>query len=431
MSYEQTLDYLFSQLPMYQRIGPAAYKANLDNTLALSRYLNHPERHFKSIHVAGTNGKGSVSHMIASVLQEQGLKTGLATSPHLKDFRERIKINGQLVPQNFVSLFVKQHRDFFDDLKPSFFEMTMAMTFCWFAEQQVDMAVVETGLGGRLDSSNILNPEVSVITNIGWDHVNLLGPGLEDIAREKAGIIKENTPVIIGRRQQEVFHVFKDKAKQKHAPLYLAEDMFPLLGHEHVNEGRQLLVTLAFKPDGPTTSYLTDLGGIYQAENLRTALCVLNILKEDHTWDITDQSIQIGLGKVVANTGLAGRWHQLGNNPVIICDTAHNTDGLRLVLGQLKAMPHQRMHFVLGMVDDKDINGILGLFPRDAVYYFSRPDVPRGLDAKELAIGASSFGLVGKSYVNVKDALEAAKKAASPNDLIFVGGSTFVAAEVV
>ncbi len=431
MTYQQTLDYLFSQLPMYQRIGPAAYKANLDNTLALSRYFKQPENTFKSIHVAGTNGKGSVSHMISSVLQQAGYKTGLATSPHLKDFRERIKINGRPVPKSYVRDFVSMHRTFFETLQPSFFEMTMAMTFCWFAEQQVDVAVVETGLGGRLDSSNIIHPELSIITNIGWDHVKLLGPGLPDIAREKAGIIKDGVPVVIGKRQPELLHIFEERARLCNAPLYMADEIFSLCGHTHIDKGNYHAMKVDFETGGVALTYLTDLTGSYQTENLLTALSALKILQTEKKWEISSQSISQGLERVVANTGLAGRWQRIGRKPEIICDTAHNADGLSLVLKQLMAIPHARLHIVLGMVDDKDIASVLGLFPREATYYFCKPSVPRGLNAKELAMAASSLDLIGKSYMDVSDALVSAKKAASANDLIFVGGSTFVVAEVI
>ncbi len=431
MNYQETLGYLFSQLPMYQRIGPAAYKANLDNTLALSHRMGHPEKTFRSIHIAGTNGKGSVAHMMASVLQEAGYKTGLATSPHLKDFRERIRINGKQIPKSEGVRFVSRHRSFFSQIQPSFFEMTMAMSFQWFAEQKTDIAIVETGMGGRLDSSNIIRPELSVITNIGLDHVQFLGPDLVDIAREKAGIIKKGVPVIIGQRQAAVQHVFEEVASRQEADLTFASDHFTVHGSRTVViNGRPRLVAEVMH-QGRACGYSTDLTGHYQLHNLVTVLGAFCVLNRTVRMKVPHDAIQSGLQNVVENTGLLGRWQQIGRRPDIICDAGHNAEGIGMVFDQLAGIPHHTMRVVFGMVDDKERASILALLPKRAVYYFCSPSVPRGLDAKKLASDAGFFGMCGKTFNTVQDALAAAKKDASPNDLVFVGGSTFVVAEVV
>lgn len=431
MNYRETLDYLFSQLPMYQRIGPAAYKADLDNTIALSHRLGHPEKNFRSIHIAGTNGKGSVAHMMASVLQEAGYKTGLATSPHMKDFRERIKINGKPIPKDAVTRFVNRHRSFFSRLQPSFFEMTMAMTFHWFAEQKTDIAVIETGMGGRLDSSNIILPELSVITNIGMDHVQFLGPGLTDIAREKAGIIKQGIPVVVGRRQKAVQHVFEEAAVKQKTDLTFASDHVTVLKSRTVLvNGRPRLVAEVMHQDR-TCEYSMDLTGNYQLYNLVTVLGALHVLNRTGSVKVPRDAIREGLQNVVKNTDLLGRWQQIGRRPDIICDAGHNAKGIGMVFDQLARIPHHTMRVVFGMVDDKERAPIIALLPKQAVYYFCRPSVPRGLDAGRLAADAGFSGLHGKAFGTVIEALEAAKKDASPNDLIFVGGSTFVVAEVV
>ncbi|TVR39759.1 MAG: bifunctional folylpolyglutamate synthase/dihydrofolate synthase [Bacteroidia bacterium] len=431
MTYKETIDYLFSQLPMFQRIGAAAYKANLDNTLALSRHLGKPETTFRSIHIAGTNGKGSVSHMLASVLQEQGYRTGLATSPHFTDFRERIKIDGKMIPEDPVVRFVSKHKAFFEQIKPSFFEMTMAMTFHWFAEQKVDIAVVETGMGGRLDSSNIITPELAVITNIGYDHVRFLGPGIQDIAREKAGIIKQAVPVIIGKRQTEVQDVFAEIAARQKAPLTVASDHYVLKKYMVIeDEGKNYLRT-ELQHEGNTETFDIGLLGLYQTENLVTSLAACDILNRGGKFFLSERAIRKGLKFVVENTGIKGRWQQIGSNPRVICDTGHNADGIDQINRQLKAIPHKKLLMVFGMVDDKDLPEILKRLPREALYYFCRPAVPRGLDARKLATDAGFFGLNGRSFDSVNKALAAAKKDATADDLIFVGGSTFVVAEVL
>ncbi len=406
MNYEATLHWMFSKLPMYQRQGSTAFKKDLTNTLALAEHLKNPQLQFKSIHVAGTNGKGSTSHMIASILQEAGYKVGLYTSPHLKDFRERIKVNGKMLRKNCVINFVKRNRSFLEQQGLSFFEMTVGLAFEHFAKQEVDIAVIEVGLGGRLDSTNIINPEVSVITNIGYDHTQMLGETLAEIAFEKAGIIKEKTPVVIGERQEEeILSVFKKQAANKKALLTLAEDKV-------------------------TTIYHTDLQGNYQQKNIKTAVAAIVILKSKG-FKISDKNIRNGFLCVVKNTGLLGRWQYLSKKPTVVCDTAHNKEGLAYVLGQLQSEPYKKLHIVLGMVADKNLETILPMFPTDAQYYFCRPNIPRGLDATILQNHAEKLNLKGIAYTSVAHALMEAKQKASKEDVIFVGGSTFVVAEVV
>lgn len=432
MNYKETMGYLFSQLPMFHRIGPAAYKANLDNTLAFSQYLGNPETKFRSIHIAGTNGKGSVANVLASVLQEQGYKTGLATSPHLKDFRERIRINGEMMPKREVARFVNKHRHFFEKLSPSFFEITIAMTFDYFARQQVDIAVIETGLGGRLDSTNIVLPELAIITNIGMDHMNLLGDTLDKIAREKAGIIKEGVPLIVGKHQPDIHHVFSKLAGEKNAPLYLAKDYFEFASAETKELSGQLFQEITFKtPSGEMRKVTTDLLGSYQQENLATVLTAIDILNKGSNFNVSCQAIEAGLANVQKNTGFKGRWYQIGKRPRIICDTGHNADGIARVTSQLSSLEYDQLRIVLGMVDDKDISGVLSLFPQTAIYYFCKPDLPRGLDPHKLAHIAQTHKLNGAVFPSVKEALLAAKNQSATRDLIFVGGSTFVVAEVI
>ena len=390
---------------MYQRVGKAAYKANLDNTIKLARYLGNPENQFKSIHVAGTNGKGSTSHILASVLQEAGYNVGLYTSPHLKDFRERIKINGTMIPKRSVSSFVTKHKSFFETNQLSFFEMTVGLAFDFFRKEQVDIAIVEVGLGGRLDSTNIISPEVSIITNIGMDHTKFLGNTMDEIASEKAGIIKTNTPIVIGETTKETKRVFKDSANSKGAPIYFAE----ILDY----------------PDYPS-----DLKGWYQEANKKTALVVLDLLK-GKGFVISKQAIEKGLLRVTKNTGLQGRWQQLKERPKVICDTAHNREGLEMVFKQLQSEKFTQLHIVLGTVDDKNLKTILSLFPIDARYYFCKPNVPRGLDVATLQLIAKDYLLMGSGYSSVKKAYKNALKNASDNDLIYVGGSTFVVAEIL
>jgi len=390
---------------MYQRVGKTAFKADLTATLNLASHLDNPETGFKSILVAGTNGKGSTSHMLASVFQEAGYKTGLYTSPHLKDFRERIKINGKMIPKKNVTEFVKKHRSYFEANQLSFFEMTVGLAFEYFRNEKVDIAIVEVGMGGRLDSTNILTPELSVITNIGLDHTQFLGNTLAKIATEKAGIIKAGIPVVIGERQSETDSVFNRIAEEKEAPITYANQL-------------------------DAVPYPSDLKGSYQKNNIQTVLATLRVLQKSG-WNISEENIQNGLLKTVANTGLLGRWQVIGENPKVICDTGHNKEGLRYTMAQLKNETFHKLHIVLGVVSDKNLDTILPLFPKDAIYYFCKPDVPRGMDAAILAAAATDNGLNGESYSSVKSAYSAALENASKEDLIFVGGSTFVVAEVV
>lgn len=428
MNYRETLDYMFTKLPMYQRTGKAAYKANLDTTLALDEYFNHPHKKFKSIHVAGTNGKGSVSHTIASVLQAAGYKVGLYTSPHLRDFRERIKVNGEVVTEEYVIDFVEKHRGKFEDLCPSFFEMTVAMAFDYFAEQEIDIAVVEVGLGGRLDSTNIITPLLSVITNISKDHTGLLGSELSQIAVEKAGIIKAGIPVIIGERQEEIAGVFKEIASNKKSDLKFSEDLYEIQSYEIVEGKRNLIYKK--NDDNSSVNLLCDLLGSYQIKNIRTALCVCDELVSV-SLNISSEAIKKGIAGVVERTGLLGRWQTIGNKPSVICDTGHNIAGIKEILVQMGSMDYRNLHIVFGVVDDKDINEILKLMPKNASYYFCRADIPRALNQNILAEKAKIYNLIGNTYLSVKDALESAKTNADVNDLVFVGGSTFVVAEVV
>jgi len=432
MTYKETLEYLYHQLPMFHRIGPAAYKANLDNSIAISNYLGNPEKYIRAIHIAGTNGKGSVSNILASILQQHGLKTGLATSPHLRDFRERIRINGEMIPRKEIQQFVKQHKEFFDSIKPSFFEISIGLTFDYFKKQGVDVAVIETGLGGRLDSTNIITPILSIITNIGMDHMNLLGDTLEKIAGEKAGIIKSGVPVVIGRNQPGISHVFSAKADDLKADLYEAWEMYqPLKVSLAEVSGRKLQELSYQKPCGKEISVLTDLMGFYQLENMSAVLTAIQVLKDRNLMPISHAAVQEGLAHVRRNTGFMGRWQQLAKRPLIYCDTAHNADGILEVVRQIESQHYNTLRIVFGMVDDKDSNAILQLMPYRAVYYFCKPDIPRGLDPNLLAEKAGNFGLKGKVFDSVQAAFKQAKLDALRSDLIFVGGSTFVVAEVV
>ena len=436
MNYQQTIDYLYSQLPLFTRVGPSAYKANLDNTIELCRRLGDPQHKFKSIHVGGTNGKGSTSHMLAAILQTAGYKTGLYTSPHLKDFRERIRINGQMISEQEVVDFVADRKADFEDIKPSFFEMTVGLAFAIFAREKVDIAIIEVGLGGRLDSTNIITPLLSVITNIGWDHMNILGDTLKLIAAEKAGIIKPGVPVIIGEYQPEVAEIFIEKAAKEHSQISFASE---LLGEEESrkteNKGEDFLdVTLKSLDAGvfrlPTFDFQLDLPGTYQVKNLKTVVCAVRQLRLQG-FEIGDSQIRSALSKVRLLTGLHGRWETLSKHPLTICDTGHNPEGINEVLQNIAAVNYKKLHFVLGVVNDKDISKMLIMLPKDAAYYFCKPDIPRGLDAESLKQTADSYGLSGVVYASVKAAFLAAQANAGQEDLVFVGGSTFVVAEVV
>lgn len=396
---------MFAKLPMYQRQGKTAFKKDLTNILALSEQLQFPEKKFLTVHVAGTNGKGSTSHMIASVLQSAGYKVGLYTSPHLKDFRERIKVNGVCIPEENVVSFIDVHKSFLEAQKLSFFEMTVGLAFDYFANQKVDIAVIEVGLGGRLDSTNIITPLVSVITNIGYDHTQFLGEALSEIAFEKAGIIKPDIPVVIGEIQEETSRVFKEIAAKNNARIYFAEEVI-------------------------TKTYQTDLLGDYQQMNVKAAVLALQVIDKESNIEISEKDIVSGLQEVVKSTGLKGRYQILQNNPKVICDTAHNKEGLRLVLHQVQKEKYQQLHIVLGVVNDKNLKNILPLFPKGAIYYFCKPNIPRGKDVTELQQTASNYGLKGVVFDSVMKAFEGALKIAEKEDLIYVGGSTFVVAEL-
>src|SRR5690606_25804049 len=402
MTYLQTLDWMFSRLPMYQKQGATALKPKLTNTIAFCEHLKNPHRQFKSIHVAGTNGKGSSSHMLASVLQEAGYKVGLYTSPHLVDFRERIKIGGIPIPEQLVVSFIKQHKDYLIEQQLSFFEMTVGMAFWYFQQQQVDIAIIEVGLGGRFDSTNIITPEVSLITNIGLDHTEILGETIPLIAAEKAGIIKPNVPVVISEFNELSFPVFENVAKEKNAPLTLAATL--------------------------EVNYKSDLLGHYQLKNIKGVVATLAQLEG---FTIDETHLKNGLLNTVKNTQLLGRWQKIGTNPTVLCDTAHNKEGLSIVLSQIQQEDFDRLHIVLGFVKDKKLENILPLFPENATYYFCSPNISRGLSVTELKEKAAEFMLEGEVYASVSDALKAARQIASENDFIYVGGSTFVVAEVL
>ena len=390
---------------MYQREGASAYKADLSNTIKLVNYLGNPQNDFKSLHIAGTNGKGSTSHMMASVFQEAGYKVGLYTSPHLKDFRERIKINGKLIAEENIVHFIEKHQSFFLQNQLSFFEMTVGMAFDFFKNEKVDIAVIEVGLGGRLDSTNIIKPEIAVITNIGLDHTRFLGDTIKEIAFEKAGVIKTETPVVIGEYTEETKAIFLSKSKETNSPILFAEDI-------------------------STPKLELDLLGDYQLKNSQTAYVALSVLKK-MGWKLSKETIKAGLKKVIVNTGLAGRWQILNHTPKVICDTAHNREGLSLVMKQLMTVSYDQLHIVLGVVDDKNLDIILPLFPKNATYYFCKPNVDRGLDEDKLKQKASKYTLVGQTYSSVNEAYKKSITVATKNDVIFVGGSTFVVAEVL
>jgi dihydrofolate synthase/folylpolyglutamate synthase len=421
---------MFSQIPMYQRTGKAAYKADLGTTLKLDQYFNHPHKQYKTIHVAGTNGKGSVSHALASVLQAAGYRTGLYTSPHLKDYRERIRINGEMIDKAYVVGFVEKHQSFFEEIQPSFFEMSVALAFQYFADKNVDVAIMEVGMGGRLDSTNIIMPEVSVITNIGLDHTAFLGTELSTIAKEKAGVIKNNVPVVVGESQLETKPVFEQRAKEVGTEIYFADKFYKL---EDQQTGD--LLQKRFKVEEPGKEEFlfgikTDLLGFYQQKNLATVLKTVDVLR-GKDFDLKQEHVLKGLSKVKENTGFAGRWQVLGENPLILCDTAHNREGISINMEQISKMNFDKVRFVLGFVNDKSLDQILSLFPVDAEYYFTKADIPRALDEHELERQAIKRGLHGKSYGTVKEAYQQAREAAGQKDLIYVGGSTFVVSEII
>lgn len=406
MNYQETTNWMFNQLPMYQWQGASAYKKDLTNALLLAKHLNNPQENIKCIHVAGTNGKGSTSHMLASILQEAGYRVGLYTSPHLKDFRERIKINGEMISENFVCDFITQNKLFFEENDMSFFEMTVGLALAYFDREKIDIAVIEVGMGGRLDATNIITPRVSVITNISLDHTLFLGNTLEAIALEKAGIIKPKIPVVIGEYNKQTKPIFTKKANENNSEIYFASDLIQ-------------------------ANFASDLVGEYQIHNKKTVLQTLAVLQAQKEFIVTESAIRLGLFNVIKNTKLEGRWQQLGEFPKIICDTGHNKNGLELVMNQIQKEKFDSLHIVLGVVNDKDLDEILPLFPKKAIYYFCKPNIPRGLDALLLQENATKFGLQGKVYPSVSESYSSALESARATDFIFIGGSTFVVAEIL
>ena len=423
MTYDETVNYLFNCAPLFQQVGSSAYKEGLDTTLALDEHFGHPHRKFRTIHVAGTNGKGSCSHTLASILQSAGYRVGLYTSPHLIDFRERIRINGEPVSKEFVVEFVAREKEFFEPLHPSFFELTTAMAFTYFALQKVDVAVVEVGLGGRLDCTNIISPDACIITNISPDHTQFLGHTLTEIAGEKAGIIKAGTPVVIGETTPETKRVFENKAKEVGAPIIFAENERVVTDAHPHNDGYSYL----------TTDYGTlygELGGDYQQKNTNTILTAVQQL-QNIGYNIGQQAIEQGFASVTASTGLMGRWQKIGEQPRIVCDAGHNIGGISYIVEQLKRQQYSTLRIVFGMVNDKDISSVLAMMPREAKYYFTQASVKRALPSEELMHKAAEYNLFGNHYPTVAEALEAAKKDASPDDFIFVGGSCFIVADLL
>lgn len=425
MSYQDTLDYLYSRLPMFSRIGAAAIKKDLHNTIAICDVLGNPQHQFKTIHVAGTNGKGSTSHMLASILQAAGYKTGLYTSPHLYDFRERIKINGEMCSKEFVVDFTNKIKDCIESIEPSFFEITVGMAFSYFAQQKCDIAIIETGLGGRLDSTNIIHPELSIITNIGWDHMALLGNSLSEIAAEKAGIIKPGIPVIVNETTNETKPIFAQKALEQNAPIYFAEDIYTLTQFEHHWEH----ALFSFEINTITTCIECDLPGKYQYKNIKGVLVAISVLQEKG-WNILAKHITEGLANIKQLTGLMGRWESIHKNPRIVLDVAHNEHGIHALLEQLQTLPFEQLHIVTGMVKDKDVDAVLQLLPTHAKYYFTQSHIPRALSAVELAEKGNALGLEGNYFEHVNIALNQAKSVAKQDDLILVIGSVFLVAEV-
>ncbi len=427
MTYQQTLDYLFSTLPMFSRIGSAAFKKDLANTVALCGFLDNPQNRFQSVHIGGTNGKGSVSHMLAAIMQTAGYKTGLYTSPHLKDFRERIKINGEMITESFVIDFVEKTKTIAEAIQPSFFELTVGMAFDYFATQNIDIAIVEVGLGGRLDSTNILNPELAIITNIGWDHTNILGNSLQEIAGEKAGIIKENIPVIIGERKKETEAIFQDTAHKKYAPIYFAEDYYKVKSFT-VNP-QFIDIEISDVEKNLDTRYQLDLPGIYQTKNSITVLEAVKILNEKG-WKIEEDTIATAFKTTKKITGLHGRWEVIQEQPTVVLEVAHNPEGLKEMLAHIQQLRFNKLHIVFGMVKDKDAGSLLELLPKEAAYYFTEAHIPRALDAETLKGKAAVYHLYGEAWTEVNQALQHAKNNALPDDLIIVCGSIFLVAEV-
>lgn len=424
MNYQQTLDYLYNTLPMFSHMGSAAFKKDLTNTLLLCKRLDNPHKKFKSIHVAGTNGKGSVSHMLAAIFQTAGYKTGLYTSPHLYDFRERIKVNGVMCSEDFVVDFTERLKPAIAEIQPSFFEITVAMAFDYFAQQEVDIAIIEVGLGGRLDSTNVITPELSIITNIGWDHMNMLGSTLEEIACEKAGIIKENIPVVIGEKKQETENIFRKIASQKQAPIFFAEENFSVTNYKLLIDSIEISVA---DKNSFITDYRLDLAGIYQTKNILSVLMALDLLRH---WNILHQQTGTALKNVKQITGLLGRWEVIHHEPTVVLEVAHNKDGIEQMLNHIENISFDKLHIVFGVVKDKDVDAILKLLPKNAQYYFTQAHIPRALDAKVLQEKASGISLKGNDFNNVNEAIRNALTNSAKNDLIIVCGSIFLVAEV-
>lgn len=427
VNYQETIDYLFTRLPMFSRIGTAAYKKDLTNTLTLCEYLGNPHQQFKSIHIAGTNGKGSVSHMLAAILQTAGYKTGLYTSPHLKDFRERIKVNGEMVTEQFVTDFTERIKSQIEKIEPSFFEITVAMAFEYFTQQEVDIAVVEVGLGGRLDSTNVITPELSVITNIGWDHMNMLGDSLEKIAFEKTGIIKENVPVVIGEVLPETLPVFEKVAKEKSSPISIASHKRQAVDWRWAKH--ELIVEVSEEHHTDHKTYHLDLPGIYQVKNLLT---ILEVCSQLHMkgWRTDEETIHKALLHVKKLTGLHGRWEVLHESPLVVVDVAHNADGMKQLIQQVELIEHKNLHIIIGIVKDKDPEWVLELLPKSATYYFTRANIPRAMAEEELLKKALRYGLHGKTFSNVNTALYSASLNAAKDDMILVCGSIFLVGEI-
>ena len=427
MTYQETIEYLYQQLPVFHRIGKQAFKADLNNTIKLCQHLDNPQHKFKTIHIAGTNGKGSSSHYLASILQSAGYKTGLYTSPHLKSFTERIRINGVPIPENRVVNFVENNKDFLEELKPSFFEMSVGLAFEYFAQEQVDIAVIEVGLGGRLDSTNIITPLLSLITNISLDHTDILGDTIPKIAYEKAGIIKENIPVVISERNTETQSVFLKKAELENSPIYFAEEFYDVENYEEKESYLEMEIRNFSTNDN--TILLSQLKGAYQVKNILGVLKTVELLNQ-LDFSINSESVFNGIKNVITNTGLKGRWQNLSNNPAIICDTAHNVAGFIQVLNSIKKIKYQQLWMILGFVSDKNISGILELLPKDANYVFCQANIPRALDAMELSKIAEQYGLIGEVILDVNKAIYRIKSEAESNDFIYIGGSTFIVAEI-
>ncbi len=426
--YRKVTEYLFSRLPVYQRTGPAAYKVDLENAHLLDDYFGHPHRGYATIHIAGTNGKGSVSHMLASVLQEAGYRTGLYTSPHLKDFRERIRINGEPVSEDYVKNFVREHDHLFGEIEPSFFEITVAMAFRYFADEKVDVAVIETGLGGRLDSTNIIRPLCSVITNIGRDHTRFLGNTLQSIAREKAGIIKKGIPAVIGRYQEETAGIFRETADRTGSEIYFAGENLSI-DYSMISTGGKQIFNVKERDRIFLKDLQTDLLGNYQRENTITALQTLRVMEKDLPW--REKNLRDGFANISGNTGLLGRWQVLQQHPLVICDTGHNRDAFLQLVRQIENTPRKDLYMVMGFVNDKDPGEILELLPKDASYLFTRAAIPRAMEAEKLQQQAAKHGLRGLAVPSVKKAVEKALSEAGKNDMVFIGGSTFVVAEAL